>query len=164
MGRLPEGAGILVLKTDHIVFPVWDAAESLKFYRDVMGFALIETHSGDDWGGFAWLMLIFSPGDGREIVLVNLRGAKRPQNGALPNDVRHLAFTESTTSKLGSWREKLRKSKVPFWEETHGPRHSIYFEDPNGMVLEITAPPSKPATKKSRTALSAATRWINAKS
>lgn len=152
-----------MLRTDHIVLPVWDAKASLKFYRDVMGFVLVETYSGADWGGCSWLMMIFSPGDGREIVLVNLHGAKRPQDRGLPNDVHHLAFSESTVSKLGAWREKLRKSEVPFWEEIHGSRHSIYFEDPNGMVLEITAPPSKPAKKTSRAALSAATRWINAR-
>ena len=49
-----------MLKLDHIVFPVWDAPASLAFYRDVMGFALVDTYSGDDWGGYPWLMMFFA--------------------------------------------------------------------------------------------------------
>jgi catechol-2,3-dioxygenase len=74
--------------------------------------------------------------------------------------VRHLAFSESSSAKLDGWRKKLAKARVAFWEETHGPRRSIYFEDPNGMILEITAPPSRPALKESSKALAAARAWI----
>ena len=149
-----------MLRTDHIVFPVWDAPASLAFYRDVMGFALVECVSGDDWGGKPWLMMIFSPGDGREIVLVNLRGQARPRSGALPRDIRHIAFAESSPKALGKWRSKLKATKIDFWEEDHGSQRSIYFEDPNGVVLEITAPPSRAGKTASRAALAAAKRWI----
>jgi catechol 2,3-dioxygenase-like lactoylglutathione lyase family enzyme len=150
-----------LLKTDHIVFPVWDAKASLAFYREVMGFALVNTYSGADWGGFPWLMMFFAAGDGREIVLVSLRGAERPPWDGLARDVRHLAFSESSVARLESWRRKLKKAQVAYWEETHGPQRSLYFEDPNGVVLEITAPPSLPAKTTNRGALSKARRWID---
>jgi lactoylglutathione lyase len=150
-----------LLRTDHIVFPVWDAKASLAFYRDVMGFALVDTYSGADWGGYPWLMMFFAAGDGREIVLVSLRGAKRPAADGLARDVRHLAFSEASVARLEGWRRKLRKAEVEFWEETHGSQRSLYFEDPNGIVLEITAPPSRPAKRTSRAALSKARRWID---
>ena len=150
-----------MLRTDHIVFPVWDAKASLDFYRDVMGFALVDTHSGADWGGYPWLMMFFNAGDGREIVLVSLRAAGRPPADGLPHDVRHLAFSEGSVAHLEGWRRKLRRAGVAFWEETHGPQRSLYFEDPNGTVLEITAPPSRPAKRSSRAALSKARRWID---
>ena len=149
-----------MLKTDHIVFPVWDAKASLKFYRDVMGFALVDTYSGDDWGGYPWLMMFFALGDGREIVLVSLRGARKPRGDKLARDVHHLAFSESSLARLDGWRKKLAKADVAFWEETHGPQRSLYFEDPNGMILEITAPPSRPVKKASSKALAAARAWI----
>ena len=152
-----------MLKVDHIFFPVWDAAASLKFYHDVMGFTLAASESGDDWGGYPWLMLFFAAGDGREIVLVSLRGAKRSTNDDLARDVRHLAFAERSVSALKNWRRRLRKQGIEFWEERHGAQHSVYFEDPNGVVLEITAPPSRPAKTNSRAALAAARRWIGAK-
>jgi lactoylglutathione lyase len=150
-----------LLKTDHIVFPVWDAKASLAFYREVMGFALVDTYTGADWGGFPWLMMFFAAADGREIVLVSLRGAARPSWDGLARDVRHLAFSEPSVARLESWRRKLKKAQIAYWEETHGPRHSVYFEDPNGVVLEITAPPSRPAKTTSRGALSKARRWID---
>jgi catechol 2,3-dioxygenase-like lactoylglutathione lyase family enzyme len=149
-----------MLRTDHVVLPVWDARASLSFYRDVMGFALTHSITGDDWGGKPWLMMIFSPGDGREVVLVNLKGQARPRRDDLPKDVRHLAFAESSVKALGKWRKKLASRKIDFWEENHGAQESIYFEDPNGIVLEITAPPSRATGAGSRAALAAAKRWI----
>lgn len=149
-----------MLRTDHTVFPVWDAEASLAFYRDVMGFALVETYSGPDWGGYAWLMMIFAPGDGREVVLVHLKGMKRPPRGKLPRDVLHMAFAESTVARLEGWRRKLKAAKIAFWEESHGCRRSLYFEDPNGMILEITAPPSRAAARERPKALAAARSWI----
>ena len=151
-----------MLKVDHVVFPVWDAEASLAFYQDVMGFALVDTVSGPDWGGYPWLMMIFSPGDGREIVLVSLRGAKKPKPSTLARDVQHLAFAEKSLATLARWRRKLDAAGVEFWEETHGKRKSIYFEDPNGTVLEITAPPTKAAGATKRKALETARAWIEA--
>ena len=149
-----------MLKTDHIVFPVWDAEASFSFYRDVLGFALLQSITGDDWGGKPWLMMIFSPGDGREVVLVALKGQARPRSDGLPKDVRHMAFAESSAKALDKWRKKLTSRKIDFWEEKHGPRQSIYFEDPNGVILEITTPPSRAGKTGSRAALVAAKHWI----
>ena len=151
-----------MLRIDHIVFPVWDARASLAFYRDILGFPLVNAFSGDDWGGYPWLMMIFAPGDGREIVLVALKGAKRPRADGLARDVRHLAFAEGSLKALGKWRKKLAAAKVEFWEEDHGSQKSIYFEDPNGVVLEITAPPARASGKSRKTALAAAETWMAA--
>jgi catechol 2,3-dioxygenase-like lactoylglutathione lyase family enzyme len=106
-------------------------------------------------------MMFFAAGDGREIVLVGLRGAEPPPRDGLARDVRHLAFSETSIARLEGWRRKLRKERVEFWEEMHGPQRSLYFEDPNGLILEITAPPSRPAKRTNRTALSKARRWID---
>ena len=151
-----------MLKVDHVVFPVWDAEKSLAFYRDVMGFALTNALSGPDWGGYPWLMLFFAPGDGREIVLVALRGAKKPKADGIARDARHLAFAETSLRALAKWRAKLSAAGIAFWEEAHGNQKSIYFEDPNGVVLEVTAPPSRPAKQTGRKALAMAQKWIAA--
>ena len=49
---------------------------------------------------------------------------------------------------------------IAFHEESHGPQSSLYFEDPNGVTLEIAAPPSAPASEENAEALAAARRWI----
>ena len=49
---------------------------------------------------------------------------------------------------------------MKFWEEDHGDQQSLYFADPNGMILEITAPPTRAPKVGKRAALAAARRWI----
>ncbi len=92
--------------------------------------------------------------------MVSLRGAKKPPSGKLPADVRHYAFAAGSVAALAGWRRRLKAKGVAFWEERHGSQHSLYFADPNGTILEVTAPASRPAKKTKRAALAAAKRWI----
>ena len=141
--------------------PVADAQASLAFYGGTLGLPLISAFDGDDWGGRPWLMMIFSIGDGREIVLVCLRGA-RPQPHGLPADTRHYAFAVDSPAEQEAWRVRLAAAGVEFWEEDRGDQASIYFPDPDGTILEITTPPSAPATQPSGSAYAAAHAWIAA--
>lgn len=151
-----------MLKLDHVVFPIRDAGRSLAFYRDVLGLSLAEAHEGDDWGSYTWLMMIFPLPGGGEIVLVELKDAPPPDYGDLPRDVRHYAMSIEAVSDLAVWRTRLRDAEVRFWEEDHGAQQSIYFEDPDGVVLEITAPPSQlPATPGERAA-HVVRQWLGA--
>jgi len=146
-----------MLRLDHVVIPVWDVKKSLAFYRDTLGLRLVEAYEGDDWGGYPWLMLVFALGDRREIVLVYLQGAKPPAVGRLPKDSRHIALAETTA--IERWKVKLDAAKIKYTEEEHGDQRSIYFEDPSGNVIEITAPPSSPAATESAEALALAQKW-----
>lgn len=148
-----------MLQLDHVVFPVRDAGASLAFYRDVLGLTLSEAHEGDDWGTYAWLMMIFALPDGGEIVLVELRDAPAPSYRDLPNDARHYAMAAAAVSDLAEWRARLRAADVRFWEEDHGAQQSLYFADPDGVVLEITAPPSRPSAGNSERAAELVARW-----
>jgi len=149
-----------MLKLDHVVFPVWDAQASLAFYADTLGLPLAQAVTGDDWGGRAWMMLVFALAEGRELVLVALRGARPPPPDGLPRDVRHYAFSVDTGSEQQAWRRKLDAAGVAFWEEDHGDRQSIYFEDPNGIVLEITTPASDARPAAGGAAVERARSWI----
>jgi catechol 2,3-dioxygenase-like lactoylglutathione lyase family enzyme len=149
-----------MLRLDHIVIPIWEVEPSLAFYRDVLGLKLVDAHEGDDWGGHAWLMLLFALSDDREIVLVHFKGVARPRKDALPKDARHIAMAE--TGSLEVWRARLREAKVEFWEEDHGGQQSLYFEDPNGTVLEITSPPTRPGAEN-EAAIVRALKWMRAK-
>jgi catechol 2,3-dioxygenase-like lactoylglutathione lyase family enzyme len=92
-------------------------------------------------------------------VLVAFRGVTRPPCDKLPKDGRHIAMAE--TGSLDPWRKKLREVGVTFWEEDHGNQQSLYFEDPNGVVLEITSPPTAPALKHNEHALAQARNWLS---
>ncbi|HZZ89753.1 MAG TPA: VOC family protein [Caulobacteraceae bacterium] len=150
-----------MLKLDHVVFPVWDAGASLAFYGDTLGLPLAQTITGDDWGGRPWLMMVFALAEGRELVLVSLRGAERPPPDGLAPDVRHYAFAVDTAAEQLAWRERLATAGVAFWNEDHGDQSSLYFEDPNGIVIEITTPGSDARPPTDDRALERAYAWID---
>jgi catechol 2,3-dioxygenase-like lactoylglutathione lyase family enzyme len=149
-----------MLKLDHVVFPVRDAEKTLAFYRDVMGLPLIATHTGDDWDGFSWMMMIFGLGGGQEIVCVALRGAPLPDYRGVPVDARHYALSATGEAEIDLWRSRLSQHAVDFWEERHGEQRSVYFADPDGVVLEITWPPTKAYDVERPDAVAAALHWI----
>lgn len=149
-----------MLKLDHVVFPVRDPEATLAFYRQTLGLPLIATHTGDDWDGHAWLMMIFGLGGGQEIVAVALEGAPAPDYRGVPIDARHYALVASKASEMDDWRVRLREAEVDFWEERHGERQSLYFSDPDGVILEITWPPSGGQVSERPDALAAARHWI----
>src|SRR5579862_4885036 len=135
-----------MLALDHVVIPVADPAASLAFYRDVLGLSLLDAITGDDWGGHAWLMMIFELAHGRHLVLTALRGAPAPGDRGWPADARHYAFV---VDDLAPWRTTIASSGARHWEEDHGTQRSLYFADPSGNILEVTTttplPPANPA-------------------
>lgn len=153
-----------MLRLDHVVFPVTDAGRSLVFYRDVLGLPLVRAIDGEDWGGRPWLMMIFGLPGGGEIVLVELQDAPSPDYSGLPADVRHYALATSSQADLEAWRDRLAAAHVAFWEEGHGDQQSLYFPDPDGVILEITAPPSRPDAATTAAALQAVEHWLAARS
>jgi catechol 2,3-dioxygenase-like lactoylglutathione lyase family enzyme len=146
-----------LLRLDRIAVPIWHVKKSLAFYRDFLGLALVDAYDGDDWGGHAWLMMIFGLSDQRELALVYIKGAKKPPASKLPKDARHVSLAE--TGALDRWRVKLTKAKIAHWEEEHGDRRSIFFEDPNGNVLQLISPPSTAALEENADALKIVKRW-----
>lgn len=55
------------LRIDHLALPMYDAAATRIFYEEVLGLPLLDAHSGDDWHGMPWLMMIFGDADGRQL-------------------------------------------------------------------------------------------------
>lgn len=149
-----------MLKLDHVVMPVRDASASLRFYRGVLGLPLVETHAGDNWGGYPWLMMIFGLSGQHELVLVALEGAGPPDYRMLPADARHYALSVEGEVELDGWRERLEEAQVEFWEERHGARRSIYFADPDGVVIEIAWPPTSPRRTEDPAAVEAVLKWL----
>ena len=109
-----------MLTLDHVVLPVRDAEASLRFYTEVMGLPLVATHSGDDWDGYPWLMMIFGISGKQELVAVALKGAPAPDYRGVPIDARHYALAAESAADLAAWRERLTEAGVDFWEEAHG--------------------------------------------
>lgn len=147
------------LSVDHVAIPVGDAAATYKFYAQVLGLPLIDAHEGKDWGGLPWLMMIFAAADDRQLAFIAFKGGKQGK-GNLPRDARHYAFSLSTKAQLKTWKKKLAAAHVAISEEDHGSQHSIYFEDPNGVMLEITAPASARSAKQNKRASQTIAAWV----
>ena len=150
------------MRLDHVVFPVRDASKSLDFYRRTLRLPLVETNAGEDWGGYPWLMMIFALPSGQEIVCVELRGAPAPSYAGLPKDVRHYAIALDKLEDIDTWRSRLSEANVDHWLEDHDGRCSLYFADPDGVILEFTHPPSSSGRVDSSVALKMAQEWIAA--
>ena len=152
------------LRFDHLAVPVYDAAATHRFYTEVLQLPLVDALSGDDWGGKPWLMMLFGTGSGQLLALCALHGAQRPPPDGLPADVRHYAFSVATGAEQADWKARLRRHGIAFSEEDHGTQHSIYFSDPNGIVLEVTTPASTPELRPEAHAAQRVQRWIAAQS
>jgi catechol 2,3-dioxygenase-like lactoylglutathione lyase family enzyme len=62
------------------------------------------------------------------------------ENTQIPADGRlwHLAFRAATDADFQSAQNELRAREVAFQFQDHDIAHSIYFSDPDGVLLEIT--------------------------
>jgi hypothetical protein len=61
---------------------------------------------------------------------------------------------------LDAWRSRLGAADVDFWEERHGDQRSVYFSDPDGVILEITWPASNTVARERPQALETVQRWL----
>lgn len=154
----------MTLRLDHVAIPIRDPDATHNFYSGVLGLPLVSAMSGGDWGGKEWLMLIYGLGDDRQLALIAFRGASpEAQPAGLPKDSRHYALAAADLDALSAWRKKISAAGLAFWEEDHGDQKSLYFEDPNGVMLEITAPPTASPKARSARAEKILAGWTRAK-
>ena len=128
------------LRVDHLALPITAVEESLRFYTDVLDLELLDVSSCDDWDGKSWLTMTFAASDDRRLVLCAVRGATPAIDSQLPKDLRHFAFVCESSAAFFGWKQRLQRHEIRFDEQDHGGQRSLYFEDPNGIVLEITTP------------------------
>jgi catechol 2,3-dioxygenase-like lactoylglutathione lyase family enzyme len=131
---------------DHLAFVTWDPAATLRFYRDVMGFPLIHAITARGWGIDEhpdFVHFFFAIGKGNHIAFFYYFGL--PSEDELPTPLmkraRHLALHVETEAELLAYRERLIAAGVRVTRPVaHEVIESIYFDDPNGIQLEITRP------------------------
>lgn len=130
------------LRFDHVAIPIVDPAEARSLFGDVLGLPLVAAHSGDDWSGSPWLMMIYGLPGGGQIALCALAGKKASRKPAV--DLPHYAFSVRDRETLKRWRRRLKEAGFDVRDEDHGGgQRSVYFEDRSGTTWEITAPPSR---------------------
>jgi glyoxalase family protein len=125
----------------HITAITSDASSAVNFYTRVLGLRLVKkTVNFDDPSSYH---LYFGDEKGSPGTLITFfdwgKGIGYGQVGA--GVVHHLAFTTRDQDSLANWKTWLEQNDVsvlgPF---DRGSFKSLYFRDPDGLILEIASP------------------------
>jgi catechol-2,3-dioxygenase len=125
-------------QTGHVGLNVSDLDRSKQFYRQVFGFEVIKESQQD---GRRFLLL----GEGQNIVLTLWQQASGRFEKQRPG-LHHLSFQVGAIEDVTEAERKLRDLNVPLLYDGIVPHAEgaqsggIFFEDPDGIRLEIYAP------------------------
>jgi lactoylglutathione lyase len=124
------------LQTGHVGLNVSDLARSRAFYQRAFGFTVV---GGSDEPGREYAFL--GDGGGR-LVLTLWRQSRGRFDHARPG-LHHLSFQAADAEAVRAIERRLRADGVPFLYESVVPHAEgaesggIFFEDPDGIRLEI---------------------------
>lgn len=130
----------------HTARPTWKLAETVHFYRDLLGLPLVHAISARGWGPdnhADFLHFFFDSGNDSTIAFFYYIGAEQPDFVIPKADYRykatHTAWRVNTLEELLECRRKVEAANIPLnYQIRHEVIESIYFNDPNGYPIEIT--------------------------
>ena len=130
----------------HTARPTWKLAETVHFYRDLLGLPLVHAISARGWGPedhADFLHFFFDSGNGSTIAFFYYIGTTPPDFVTVRDDYRyrasHTAWRVNSREELLDCRAKIEAAGIPLkYQIRHEVIESIYFDDPNGYSLEIT--------------------------
>ena len=141
----PELASLPLKGVDHLAWVTWKPEETVHFYRDVLGLPLVHAITATGWVSETFpdfVHFFFALGKGDHLAFFYYFGLpEEEQPGDLMHRSRHLALHVDTERELLDWRARLKAHSVRVTPPLgHELLESIYFDDPNGIQLEITRP------------------------
>lgn len=128
----------------HVAYGTRDVEATRRFYEDLMGFALVHTEIvtvGTSW----FRHLFFDIGGGECIAFFELHEVGEQPDWTpelssrvgVPVWVNHAAF-DATVERQEEVRARMADAGIePLMEQDHGWCHSLYFLDPNGIMVEL---------------------------
>jgi len=130
----------------HTARPTWKLAETVHFYRDLLGLPLLHAISARGWGPHEhpdFLHFFFDAGNGATIAFFYYIGTERPDWLPVRSHTfdlaTHTAWRVQTQAELLAWRDRAQQVGIPLQMQVrHEVIESLYFEDPNGYPVEIT--------------------------
>jgi catechol 2,3-dioxygenase-like lactoylglutathione lyase family enzyme len=140
MSDLPKIARAL----NHVAYPTTDTGATYRFYTEILGFTLVAAVRGDkdpeSNSSKPHLHTFFSMRSGEVIAFFDIEGLEKPKRDHFPTWVRHFAMSVDSYEDLMAWRQRLLDHgvKVSPVVDHGGVWFSIYFPDPNDVLLELT--------------------------
>ncbi|MBN9741481.1 VOC family protein [Amycolatopsis sp. A1MSW2902] len=146
----------LVKGVDHVAFPTFDPAGTVRFYRDTLGFPVVHSICAAGWGPEQhpdFIHFFFDIGNNDRLAFFYYFGLDQFDGGPqgdvyakFAEDVplffirsRHLAIHVDSEEHLLEYRRRLDASEWPVeMQIQHETIESIYTHDPNGYMVEIT--------------------------
>ena len=121
----------------HVTAICRDAEQTIAFYRDLMGLAVVHDGPSDDdpQSRHVW----FGAQDGRAGMLVSFMQYPELPTGVVGiGSTHHFAFMVDSAEEQEAWRDYLRAHDVDCTEVLdRGNFRSIYLRDPDGHMVEI---------------------------
>ena len=134
-----------ILKLHHYAYRCRDAEETRQFYEDLLGlplYHLIQSDIVPSTGEYCpYTHIFFRLHDGSFIAFFDLGDnlAAEPSPNT-PGWVNHLALQVGSLDELKQIKQRLKQAGIAVLGLTdHHIFQSIYFFDPNGIRLELTA-------------------------
>ena len=133
----------------HVAYATRDVDATTHFYEDLMGFPLV--HTEVQAMGESWLRHVFydiGPNDRGEAECIAFfqfhQVGEQPEwttdvsdGVGLPFWVNHCAF-RATAEQQEAVRSRMSADGIePAMEQDHGWCHSLYYLDPNGIMVEL---------------------------
>ena len=164
-------AGLTPLMLNHAAWVTHDVEATATFYTRVMGMELASTIYDDNvpstGDAFPYFHIFFSMQDGSTIAFFEAPGLPvRPKSTHPAYDVfDHIALQARDREEVDRWAGWLRQNEVSLIGPTDhkGMIYSIYFHDPNGIRLEITAPLDPDWNKHTEQGYADLKMWCDAK-
>ena len=129
----------------HVAIATRDLEATHTFYSEAMGFELVKVEVAQAGKrGFA-KHLFYDTGDGRLMAIWDLHDPELSDDWSpsiatglgLPVWTNHIAFDATDASDMDTRRQRWLDHGVDVMEIDHGWCHSIYAEDPNGILVEF---------------------------
>jgi catechol 2,3-dioxygenase-like lactoylglutathione lyase family enzyme len=148
----------------HVAFACKDLEATVNFYENLLNFPLVHTEIAGQAENFM-RHIFFDLGDGSSLAFFYLHGVGEPENYKteistgldLPIWVNHVAFA-ADVERYEQVKARMIKAEVePIMEVDHGWCQSIYYADPNGIMVEFCrdTPGFKVDSKKAKSLLNA---------
>lgn len=168
-GSSGSGRPIIPQKLHHVAYITYDSEATAEFYTGVMGMpmvnAVMDDHLPSTGDRTPYFHTFFRMGDGSTIAFFESPGL--PPSPPVPtpafNNFNHIALQVPTRADVDNWRDWLARNGVDVRPVDHHIIYSIYFQDPNGVRLEITATVDETWNEQPDIATTALRGWADTK-